>query len=72
MGKVTPVAKTRCALHIVVTTENGESWILTVVYNPSRIHDQCFVEQELSGMATLNFPWILIRDFNVVTSLNEI
>lgn len=51
---------------------NGESWILTVVYNPSRILDQRFVWQELSGMANLNFPWILIGDFNDVTSLNEI
>lgn len=53
IGKVTPIAKTRYALHLVVTTDNAESWILTIVYNSNRVQDQRLVWHELSGMTSL-------------------
>lgn len=46
-------------MHLVVTNDKNESWILSTVYSPIRLHDQCYVWKELSSMASLNLPWFL-------------
>lgn len=68
---VTPLVKSRYVLHLVVTNAKNEFWIISTVYNSSRIKAQYSVWHELSGMASINLPWILIGDFNAITSLNE-
>ncbi|XP_039132268.1 uncharacterized protein LOC120269046 [Dioscorea cayenensis subsp. rotundata] len=71
LGKVTPLVKSRYVLYLVVTNAKLETWILSTIYNPSRIQDQSIVWLELSGIASFSIPWILIGDFNTVVSLNE-
>lgn len=72
IGMVTPIVKSRYALHLVITNSKNESWILSTIYNPSRIQNQYSVWQELSDLASINLPWILIGDFNSIVSLNEL
>lgn len=56
LGSVTPMVKSRFALHLVITTNNAKSWIMSIVYNSNRIHGQCLLFNELSGITCLNFP----------------
>lgn len=71
LGKVTLIAISRYVLHVVVTSAKNETWILSTIYNPSRIQDQSSVYLELTNIASINFPWILIGDFNSTVSLND-
>ncbi|KAH7659849.1 DNase I-like protein [Dioscorea alata] len=45
--------------------------LLGIGCNSSRIQDQSSIWFELTGIASLNLPWILIGDFNAIASLNE-
>ncbi|XP_039146778.1 uncharacterized protein LOC120283989 [Dioscorea cayenensis subsp. rotundata] len=71
LGKVSPLARSRYVLHLVVTNVKNESWILSTVYNSNHYQVQTTVWYELSGIASLNLPWILIGDFNTIASLDE-
>lgn len=66
LGLVTPIAASRNVIHLVISTGNLYSWILSVVYNSTRIQDQHLTWAELSGMSSLNLPWVL-GDFNSMT-----
>lgn len=71
LGMVTPLVKSRYDLYLVVTNAKNSSWILSTVYNPSRIQAQSSVWHELSGIASINLPCIIIGDFNAIASLKK-
>lgn len=71
IGRVTPMARSRSALHLVITPDNQKSWVLFTIYNSNRIHGQRLLWNELSGMSSANLPWIVIGDFNTVCSDEE-
>lgn len=68
---VTLVATSRNAMHLVISPGNFDAWILSVIYNSSRIQGQCLLWKEILGMTSLNLPGIIIGDFNDVVDLSE-
>lgn len=56
---VTPMARSRYALHLVITINPTNSWIMSIVYNSIRIHEQCVLWNELSCMTSLAYHWRL-------------
>lgn len=71
IGKVTPIVRSRFVLHLVITNCRNESWIISTIYNSTRIQEQSAVWFELSCLASITIPWILIGDFNAVASPSE-
>ncbi|XP_039145509.1 uncharacterized protein LOC120282722 [Dioscorea cayenensis subsp. rotundata] len=71
IGVVTPLVSSRYALHLVVTASNSNSWILSTIYNSNVIHNQRLLWKELSGMNSLNLPWVIMGDFNSIISKEE-
>lgn len=71
MGMVTPIVGSRYALHLVITNDRSNSWIISAVYNSNSIHRQRFLWNELSGLAYLNLPWLIMGDFNAMVSQDE-
>ena len=71
LGSVTPIARSRLALHLVITPGLLPSWILTVVYNGQRIGVQKHLWKELFGMSSINIPWVILGDFNSITNASE-
>lgn len=70
VGRVTPIATSRWALHLVISAV-GSNWILTVIYNSQLISDHKFLWKQLSGMNSLNIPWLLCGDFNAISSYED-
>lgn len=66
-----PIAVSHNVLHLIISIGNAFNWILSVVYNPTRIQGLYVTWLELSGMSSLNLPWFLIGDFNALVDLNE-
>lgn len=63
--------RSRYALHLVITTNQSTNLIASVIYNSNSIHNQRLLWMELSGMSSLNFPWIIMGDFNAMVSQDE-
>lgn len=55
VGKVTPIATLRWALHLVITLGN-KNWVFTAIYNSQLISDHKILWHSLSGMSSLNIP----------------
>lgn len=71
LGYVTPLVRSRFALHLVMTTGLNMNWIILAIYNSNSFQGQRRLWYELSGMNSLNLPWILMGDFNAVVSQEE-
>ena len=70
-GKITHVAFSRYALHLVITSGNPREWILSVVYNSQHIYTQHALWKSLSSIALLDLPWLIIGDFNAILLVSE-
>lgn len=70
IGLVTPVASSRLALHLVITSDNI-SWILTSIYNSQALSHQKRLWRTLSRFSALSLPWLLNGDFNAILNQNE-
>ncbi|KAJ0975083.1 hypothetical protein J5N97_017048 [Dioscorea zingiberensis] len=68
---VTPIANSRYSLHLVFSTEKPKHWVLSVIYNSQNIHLQKVLWRDLTGISTLNLPWILTGDFNAILTNEE-
>lgn len=68
MGIVTPIAISRHSLHLVISSTYSISWILSIVYNAQSIGDQNLLWKQVSGIATLQLPWLVTGDFNYILS----
>lgn len=62
-GIVTPVASSRMALHLIITTSE-DSWILSTIYNSQVLSEHKNLWKSLSGLSQLDSPWLLTGDFN--------
>lgn len=71
IGHVSPLAVSRRALHIVVSSPNHTNCIISVVYNSNFSRYQRFLWHELSKISQLHLPWLIIGDFNAVLSRQE-
>ncbi|KAJ0960613.1 hypothetical protein J5N97_001489 [Dioscorea zingiberensis] len=71
VGQVTPIATSHYALHLILSFEKLEEWIVTVIYSSDHISLQKTLWHDLSVLATLNLPWILMGDFNTILNPDE-
>ncbi|KAJ0981340.1 hypothetical protein J5N97_009595 [Dioscorea zingiberensis] len=71
VGLVTPIAYSLFSLHLILSSEKPEEWILSVVYNSQNIHCQKVLWRDLSAISSLRLPWILMGDFNAILNSEE-
>ncbi|KAJ0989775.1 hypothetical protein J5N97_008131 [Dioscorea zingiberensis] len=71
VGMVTPIAKSRFALYLILTTDKPKHWVLSVIYNAQSILLHKKVWRDLAPMTQLNLPWILVGDFNAILTNEE-
>lgn len=71
IGQVSPLAISRRALHIIVSPGSATNWIIFVIYNLTCFHSQCSLWHELSKISSINIPWLIISDFNTITTRDE-
>lgn len=45
--------------------------IVSVFYNSTHFHSQCSLWHELSRISSINIPWLIIGDFNAITTRDE-
>lgn len=46
----------------------SSNWVISIIYNASHLQSQCNLWYELSKLSTINLPWLIIGDFNAITS----
>lgn len=68
LGRISPVAHSRRALHLIFSSSADHQWIISMVYNSQQPKLQRNLWKELSMIPKLNLPWIVLGDFNVITS----
>ncbi|XP_039119691.1 uncharacterized protein LOC120255989 [Dioscorea cayenensis subsp. rotundata] len=68
LGKITPVAHSHRALHLVFSSFADHPWIISVVYNAQHLKVQQRLWNELSSVSKLDLPCIVLGDFNAITS----
>lgn len=61
----------RKALHLVASNRLFKNCIISVIYNSSHFCNQCFLWHELSKIAPLQLPWLVLGDLNAELSMNE-
>ncbi|KAJ0965278.1 hypothetical protein J5N97_026416 [Dioscorea zingiberensis] len=66
IGKATPIAISRYALHLILTLDDESTWIISTVYNNQLVAVQQSTWEELSKLATIQNPWIINGDFNAI------
>ncbi|XP_039123479.1 uncharacterized protein LOC120260105 [Dioscorea cayenensis subsp. rotundata] len=71
IGRVSPIAVSRRALHIIITDNSSNAFLISVVYNSYRICNQCYLWNELSRITLLQIPWLIVGDFNSVLHTTE-
>lgn len=71
IGLVTPIIKSKFVLHLVISQITRTTWILTIVYNGHHLAIQKLLWVELFGMSQINLPWLVIGDFNAISSFVE-
>lgn len=71
IGQVTPIVVSRCALHIIISTNSTNSFIVSVVYNSNHFCKQCLLWHELSKISSLCLPLLILRDFNSILHRSE-
>lgn len=71
IGKISPVVHSRRALHLIFSSSADHPWIISVVYNAHHIKLQKKLWKELTSITKLRLPWIVLGDFNAITSSSE-
>lgn len=71
IGKISPVAHSRRALHLILSLPCGNHCFISVIYNAQNITLQNSLWKELSQVANLNVPWVMLGDFNGITSIDK-
>lgn len=71
LGLVSPIAISRRALHLIISYDQSHSWLISVIYNGTRLSSQTDLWFELSKLSTLDFPWLIIGDFYSIISSND-
>lgn len=71
LGVVSPVAVSRRALHLVISPSSSITLLISVVYNANRLSSQRNLWTELSRLAALDLPWLLVGDFNTIVNRSE-
>lgn len=71
LGRVSPLAGFRHALHLIISHNSLGNWIVSIFYNALYLHSQCSLWLELSKMSSLNIPWLIVGDFNDIVTNNE-
>lgn len=71
VGLVTPIAVSKHALHIIISSVSNKNLVLSLVYNSLLFRKQCFLWQELSKLTSLNIPWLILGDFNSILHRSE-
>lgn len=69
MGSVTPLVLSRNMLHLVISSSYSEGMIFSFVYNPQVLSAQVQVWKELSKLAKIGIPWMVVGDFNAISSV---
>lgn len=68
IGLVLPTVISRRALHLVISPGFSSNWVISVIYNASHFQSQCSLWHELSKIFAINLPWLIVGDFNTITS----
>lgn len=68
LGQVSPIANSRRAFHLIISQDPNHNWLISVVYNGICLSSQISHWFELSKLSSLNFPWLIIGDFNSIIS----
>lgn len=71
IGRVTPLAVIRRALHLIISPNPDSSYMISIIYNSHRLCAQLSLWQELNRISVINLPWLIIGDFNCITSRDE-
>lgn len=71
LGQVSPIAVSRRALHLVISSSRFTSCIISVIYNSNHFTSQQKLWVELSKISALSFPWLIIGDLNTIVCQNE-
>ncbi|XP_073013699.1 uncharacterized protein [Typha latifolia] len=71
IGYVDVVAVSRYAAHMVVSSSEGETWLMTAVYASNQLDQQKLLWEELVGLGSLGLPWLVGGDFNAILSMEE-
>lgn len=71
IGQVSLIAVSKQALHIIISTNPSNNFMVSVIYNSTRFRKQCFLWHELSKLTSLRLPWIVLGDFNSILCKSE-
>lgn len=71
LGRIFLVAYSHRALHLIFSSSADHPWIISVVYNAQHLSFQQKLWKELSLVQRLDLPWIVLGDFNAITSQSE-
>lgn len=71
LGRISPVAHSRRVLHLIFSSSANHPWIISLVYNAIHIKLQKKLWKELLLIPKLNLPWIMLGDFNAITSSSD-
>lgn len=66
------IAVSQTALHLVISCNNADSWIASIIYNGYHFRAQQSLWLELLGLSTLNLLLVVIGDLNTILSLGNI
>lgn len=59
-------------VNMCITSENGRSWFLTIVYaSPNPMYQSKLWENTTRMRALMTAPWLIIGDVNQVTEISE-
>ncbi|XP_072970040.1 uncharacterized protein [Typha angustifolia] len=71
VGYVDVVTVSRYAAHMVVSSKEGETWLMTAVYASNQLEQQKLLWEELVGLGNLGLPWLVGGDFNAILAVEE-
>lgn len=71
LGTASPVAVSNRALHIIISFDSHKNFFISVIYNSTRLRNQCLLWNELSKLSLLHTPWLIVRDFNSIVHRSE-
>lgn len=69
--RVSPLAASHRAHHLIISHNSSGNWIISIVYNASRLKSQCSLWSKLSKISSLNIPWLILGDFNAIITSDE-
>lgn len=71
IGRVIPIAISKRALHLIISSLINDQWVMATIYNAQLLNLQQLVQKELSHLASINILWVIMGDFNAITSIDE-